>query len=152
MRIFVLILTLVLSGAFCFFNLIGFRGVLTVTEFFIVNTMVDILLAFILGHFMFRTYANYRKAKKLQQEFTQAENDLLACRQALAKEAPAAQEAATQEPSQAPTVADAFGTAQTSTANEVPSTTEATDSETTDALNSTDSLNDTALYKTPLTK
>lgn len=78
MRIFILIITVVLSAAFCLLNLIGFRGVLTTTEFFMVNLLADVALAFVLGHFMYRTYANYRKAKKLQQELKQTQTDFSA--------------------------------------------------------------------------
>ena len=111
MRIFILIITLVLSAAFCLFNLIGFRGVLTPTEFYLVNIIVDIVLAFILGHFMYRTYANYRKGKKLQQTLNQVQADLDAYKEAalhekdaVASPAPAQkqsvvhQQAPTQEP------------------------------------------------------
>lgn len=70
MRIFILILSLIFSAAFVFLNILGFNGILTFNEFFLVNVIAEVLACLILGHFMYRTYANHKKLKKLQQEMT----------------------------------------------------------------------------------
>lgn len=70
MRIFIFILSLIFSVAFVLLNVLGFNGVLTLNEFFLVNVLAEVLVCLLLGHFMFRTYANHKKLKKLQQEMT----------------------------------------------------------------------------------
>ena len=70
MRIFIFILSLIFSVAFVLLNVLGFNGVLTLNEFFLVNVIAEVLVCLVLGHFMFRTYANHKKLKKLQQELT----------------------------------------------------------------------------------
>lgn len=70
MRIFIFILSLIFSVAFVLLNVLGFNGVLTLNEFFLVNVIAEVLVCLVLGHFMFRTYANHKKLKKLQQEMT----------------------------------------------------------------------------------
>lgn len=70
MRIFIFILSLIFSVACVLLNVLGFNGTLTYNEFFLVNIVAEIFLCLLLGHFMFRTYANRKKLKKLQQEMT----------------------------------------------------------------------------------
>ncbi len=70
MRIFIFILSLIFSVACALLNVLGFNGTLTYNEFFLVNIIAEIFLCLLLGHFMFRTYANRKKLKKLQQEMT----------------------------------------------------------------------------------
>lgn len=70
MRIFMFILSLIFSVACVLLNVLGFNGTLTYNEFFLVNIIAEIFLCLLLGHFMFRTYANRKKLKKLQQEMT----------------------------------------------------------------------------------
>lgn len=70
MRIFIFILSLIFSVACALLNVLGFNGTLTYNEFFLVNIIAEIFLCLLLGHFMFRTYANRKKFKKLQQEMT----------------------------------------------------------------------------------
>lgn len=70
MRIFIFILSLIFSVACALLNVLGFNGTLTYNEFFLVNIISEIFLCLLLGHFMFRTYANRKKLKKLQQEMT----------------------------------------------------------------------------------
>ena len=70
MRIFMFILSLIFSVACVLLNILGFNGTLTYNEFFLVNIIAEIFLCLLLGHFMFRTYANRKKLKKLQQEMT----------------------------------------------------------------------------------
>ncbi|MEE0228899.1 MAG: hypothetical protein UEJ45_00125 [Peptococcaceae bacterium] len=70
MRIFIFILSLIFSVACALLNVLGFNGTLTYNEFFLVNIITEIFLCLLLGHFMFRTYANRKKLKKLQQEMT----------------------------------------------------------------------------------
>ena len=148
MRIFILIITFVLSAAFCLFNLIGFRGVLTPTEFYLVNIIVDIVLAFILGHFMYRTYANYRKGKKLQQTLNQVQADLDAYKEAaLHEKDTVASPAPAQEPpvvhQQAPVSAPPTSVADTQPMPPVHDSA---------STGSTAQMGDTALYQTPFSK
>lgn len=89
MRIFIFILSLIVAVACVFLNILGFNGTLTQTEFLLVNVVVEILLCLILGHFMYRTYANYKRAKSLGQELTNTQAAL----QLKTKEATEAREA-----------------------------------------------------------
>ncbi|MEE0510850.1 MAG: hypothetical protein UDG94_06435 [Peptococcaceae bacterium] len=89
MRIFIFILSLIVAVACVFLNILGFNGTLTQTEFLLVNVVVEILLCLILGHFMYRTYANYKRAKSLGQELTNTQAAL----QLKTKEAAEAREA-----------------------------------------------------------
>ena len=89
MRIFIFILSLIIAVACVFLNILGFNGTLTQTEFLLINVVVEFLLCMILGHFMYRTYANYKRAKNLSQELTNTQAAL----QLKTKEAAEAQEA-----------------------------------------------------------
>ena len=58
MRIFMLILSLIAAAACVFLNVLGYNGTLSQVEFILISAAVEILLCLLLGHFMFRTYAN----------------------------------------------------------------------------------------------
>lgn len=85
MRIFIFILSLIFSAAFVLLNVLGFNGVLTLNEFFLVNVVAEVLVCLVLGHFMFRTYANHKKLKKLQQEMATRQASSVAHEQATKK-------------------------------------------------------------------
>ncbi|MDO4281475.1 MAG: hypothetical protein Q4C56_07585 [Peptococcaceae bacterium] len=90
MRILMFILSLACSAAFVVLNVFGYQGVLTNLEFIAISAVAEIVLCFVLGHFMYRTYANYRRAKKLTQEMTSLQATLHVQSTAAAAEAPAA--------------------------------------------------------------
>lgn len=70
MRIFMLILSLIAAAACVFLNVLGYNGTLSQVEFILISAAVEILLCLLLGHFMFRTYANRKRAKTQAQELT----------------------------------------------------------------------------------
>lgn len=70
MRIFMLILSLIAAAACVFLNVLGYNGTLSQVEFILISAAVEILLCLLLGHFMFRTYANRKRAKIQAQELT----------------------------------------------------------------------------------
>lgn len=72
MRIFLLILSLIAAAACVFLNVLGYNATLSQIEYILVNTAVEILLCLLLGHFVYRTYANHKRAKKLDQALTNA--------------------------------------------------------------------------------
>lgn len=96
MRIFMLILSLIAAAACVFLNVLGYNGTLSQVEFILISAAVEILLCLLLGHFMFRTYANRKRAKTQAQELTntQAALQLAQNEAAQAKEATAAATAA----------------------------------------------------------
>lgn len=73
MRIFMLILSLIAAAACVFLNVLGYNGTLSQVEFILISAAVEILLCLLLGHFMFRTYANRKRAKAQAQELTNAQ-------------------------------------------------------------------------------
>ena len=73
MRIFMLILSLIAAAACVFLNVLGYNGTLSQMEFILISAAVEILLCLLLGHFMFRTYANRKRAKTQAQELTNAQ-------------------------------------------------------------------------------
>lgn len=73
MRIFMLILSLIAAAACVFLNVLGYNGTLSQVEFILISAAVEILLCLLLGHFMFRTYANRKRAKTQAQELTNAQ-------------------------------------------------------------------------------
>lgn len=73
MRIFMLILSLIAAAACVFLNVLGYNGTLSQVEFILISAAVEILLCLLLGHFMFRTYANRKRAKDQAQELTNAQ-------------------------------------------------------------------------------
>lgn len=73
MRIFMLILSLIAAAACGFLNVLGYNGTLSQVEFILISAAVEILLCLLLGHFMFRTYANRKRAKTQAQELTNAQ-------------------------------------------------------------------------------
>ena len=70
MRIFMLILSLIAAAACVFLNVLGYNGTVSQVEFILISAAVEILLCLLLGHFMFRTYANRKRAKTQAQELT----------------------------------------------------------------------------------
>ena len=96
MRIFMLILSLIAAAACVFLNVLGYNGTLSQVEFILISAAVEILLCLLLGHFMFRTYANRKRAKTQAQELTntQAALQLAQNEAAQAREASAAAQAA----------------------------------------------------------
>lgn len=90
MRIFMLILSLIAAAACVFLNVLGYNGTLSQVEFILISAAVEILLCLLLGHFMFRTYANRKRAKTQAQELTNAQAALQLAQQ----EARSAREAA----------------------------------------------------------
>ena len=85
MRIFIFILSLFFSAAFIFLNILGFNGALTLNEFFMINLIAEVFICLVLGYFMYRTYANRKKLKKLQQEMTTRQAGATAQEQAAKK-------------------------------------------------------------------
>ena len=73
MRIFMLILSLIAAAACVFLNVLGYNGTLSWLQFILITAAVEILLCLLLGHFMFRTYANRKRAKTQAQELTNAQ-------------------------------------------------------------------------------
>lgn len=73
MRIFMLILSLIAAAACVFLNVLGYNGTLSQVEFILISAAVEILLCLLLCHFMFRTYANRKRAKTQAQELTNAQ-------------------------------------------------------------------------------
>ena len=107
MRIFIFILSLFFSATFIFLNILGFNGALTLNEFFMINLIAEVLICLVLGYFMYRTYANRKKLKKLQQEMTTRQAGATAQEQASKKRGSKRkqkrnEEAAAPAPKQAP--------------------------------------------------
>lgn len=73
MRIFMLILSLIAAAACVFLNVLGYNGTLSWLQFILITAAVELLLCLLLGHFMFRTYANRKRAKAQAQELTNAQ-------------------------------------------------------------------------------
>ena len=84
------------AGACLFLDVLGYNGTLSWLQFILITAAVEILLCLLLGHFMFRTYANRKRAKTQAQELTntQAALQLAQNEAAQAKEATAAATAA----------------------------------------------------------
>ena len=53
--------------------MLGYNGTLSWLQFILITAAVEILLCLLLGHFMFRTYANRKRAKTQAQELTNAQ-------------------------------------------------------------------------------
>lgn len=96
MRVFTFLITLILALGFIILNFLGFNNTLSNTEYILASLGAEIVIVFLLGHFMYRTYANYKKAKHLTtavDELTaklDAANDVLSKPTATTAEAPAA--------------------------------------------------------------
>lgn len=73
MRIFTLILSLIVAAACILLNVLGYNGTLSFVQFLLINSAAELLLCLILGHFMYRTYANRKRAKGQAQELTNAQ-------------------------------------------------------------------------------
>lgn len=95
MRVVTFLLSLAISLGCIVLNLLGFNGTLSMTEYMLVSIACEVILAFLLGYFMFRTYANRKSNKKNASFLEEAHakiNDLettLAAHKESAKEAPA---------------------------------------------------------------
>ena len=89
MRFLTFILTLILIAACAVLNVLGYNGSLSKIEYILVSGAAELLLCLLLGHFMYRTYANHKRAKNQAQELTNAQAAL-----ALAQENTAAANAA----------------------------------------------------------
>lgn len=70
MRIFMMILTLLLACACVVLNVLGYNGTLSFLQFLLISAAAELLLCLLLGHFMYRTYANYKRAKTANQTLT----------------------------------------------------------------------------------
>ncbi len=156
MRIFMLILSLIAAAACVFLNVLGYNGTLSQVEFILISAAVEILLCLLLGHFMFRTYANRKRAKTQAQELTntQAALQLAQNEAAQAKEATAAATAARDAAEAAQAKADALAQVQKArldaTLSQAPVS--AQDTQPLDAASTAadDDLGKTTLYTAPL--
>lgn len=156
MRIFMLILSLIAAAACVFLNVLGYNGTLSWLQFILITAAVEILLCLLLGHFMFRTYANHKRAKTQAQELTntQAALQLAQNEAAQAKEATAAATAARDAAEAAQAKADALAQVQKArldaTLSQAPVS--AQDTQPLDAASTADDddLGKTTLYTAPL--
>lgn len=155
MRIFMLILSLIAAAACGFLNVLGYNGTLSQVEFILISAAVEILLCLLLGHFMFRTYANRKRAKTQAQELTNAQAALQLAQNeaAQAKEATAAATAARDAAEAAQAKADALAQVQKArldaTLSQAPVS--AQDTQPLDAASTADDdLGKTTLYTAPL--
>lgn len=148
MRIFMLILSLIAAAACVFLNVLGYNGTLSQVEFILISAAVEILLCLLLGHFMFRTYANRKRAKTQAQELTNAQAALQLAQQEArsAREAAAAATAARDD-----ALAQAASARQTTAApasqQYEPQATQPLPTANTDQA---DPLGTTTLYRSPL--
>lgn len=148
MRIFMLILSLIAAAACVFLNVLGYNGTLSQVEFILISAAVEILLCLLLGHFMFRTYANRKRAKAQAQELTNAQAALQLAQQEArsARETAAAATAARDE-----ALAQAASARQTAPApasqQYEPQATQPLPTANTDQA---DPLGTTTLYRSPL--
>ena len=150
MRIFMLILSLIAAAACVFLNVLGYNGTLSQVEFILISAAVEILLCLLLGHFMFRTYANRKRAKIQAQELTntQAALQLAQNEAAQAKEATAAATAARDEALARAQAASARQTAPAPASQQYePQATQPLPTANTDQ---SDALGTTTLYRSPL--
>lgn len=148
MRIFMLILSLIAAAACVFLNVLGYNGTLSQVEFILISAAVEILLCLLLGHFMFRTYANRKRAKTQAQELTNTQAALQLAQQEArsARETAAAATAARDD-----ALAQAASARQTTPApasqQYEPQATQPLPTANTDQ---TDPLGTTTLYRSPL--
>lgn len=160
MRIFMLILSLIAAAACVFLNVLGYNGTLSQVEFILISAAVEILLCLLLGHFMFRTYANRKRAKTQAQELTNthaalqlAQNEAAQAKEATAA-ATAARDAAEARAEAAQAKADALAQVQKArldvTLSQAPVS--AQDTQPLDAASTADDddLGKTTLYTAPL--
>lgn len=110
MRIFTFILSLILIIGCAALNVLGYNGTLSSLEFILITAAAELLLCLILGHFMYRTYANHKRAKSLSQELTKAQAALHTQTQATreAQEAAKAAQAAADAAKNAATAENTF--------------------------------------------
>lgn len=150
MRIFLIILSLLAAGACLFLDVLGYNGTLSWLQFILISAAVEILLCLLLGHFMFRTYANRKRAKIQAQELTntQAALQLAQNEAAQAKEATAAATAARDEALARAQAASARQTAPAPASQQYePQATQPLPTANTDQ---SDALGTTTLYRSPL--
>lgn len=148
MRIFMLILSLIAAAACVFLNVLGYNGTLSQVEFILISAAVEILLCLLLGHFMFRTYANRKRAKTQAQELTNAQAALQLAQQEArsAREAAAAATAARDD-----ALAQAASARQTTAApTSQQYEPQATQPLPTANTSQSDALDTTTLYRSPL--
>lgn len=151
MRIFMLILSLIAAAACVFLNVLGYNGTLSQVEFILISAAVEILLCLLLGHFMFRTYANRKRAKTQAQELTNTQAALQLAQQEArsARETAAAATAARDD-----ALAQAASARQTTPApasqQYEPQATQATQPLPTANTDQADPLGTTTLYRSPL--
>lgn len=150
MRIFMLILSLIAAAACVFLNVLGYNGTLSQVEFILISAAVEILLCLLLGHFMFRTYANRKRAKTQAQELTNAQAALQLAQQETrsARETAAAATAARDEALARAQAASARQTAPAPASQQYePQATQPLPTANTDQ---DDPLGTTTLYRSPL--
>lgn len=150
MRIFLIILSLLAAGACLFLDVLGYNGTLSWLQFILISAAVEILLCLLLGHFMFRTYANRKRAKIQAQELTntQAALQLAQNEAAQAKEATAAATAARDDALARAQAASARQTAPAPASQQYEP--QATQPLPTASTDQTDPLGTTTLYRSPL--
>lgn len=150
MRIFMLILSLIAAGACLFLDVLGYNGTLSWLQFILITAAVELLLCLLLGHFMFRTYANRKRAKTQAQELTntQAALQLAQNEAAQAKEATAAATAARDAAEARAEAASARQTAPAPASQQYEP--QATQPLPTANTSQSDALDTTTLYRSPL--
>lgn len=77
MRVFTFLLSLLIAFAFIVLNFLGFNNTLTQTEYMLITVIAEVILSFVLGHFMYRTYANYKKCKNLRTEMEEMQEAIV---------------------------------------------------------------------------
>lgn len=150
MRIFMLILSLIAAAACVFLNVLGYNGTLSQVEFILISAAVEILLCLLLGHFMFRTYANRKRAKTQAQELTNTQAALQLAQQETrsARETAAAATAARDDALARAQAASARQTAPAPASQQYEP--QATQPLPTASTDQTDPLGTTTLYRSPL--
>lgn len=148
MRIFMLILSLIAAAACVFLNVLGYNGTLSWLQFILITAAVEILLCLLLGHFMFRTYANRKRAKTQAQELTNAQAALqLAQQEARSARETAAAATAARDDALAQAASARQTTAAPASQQYEPQATQPLPTANTDQA---DPLGTTTLYRSPL--
>lgn len=148
MRIFLIILSLLAAGACLFLDVLGYNGTLSWLQFILISAAVEILLCLLLGHFMFRTYANRKRAKAQAQELTNAQAALqLAQQEARSARETAAAATAARDDALAQAASARQTTAAPASQQYEPQATQPLPTANTDQ---TDPLGTTTLYRSPL--
>ena len=150
MRIFLIILSLLATGACLFLDVLGYNGTLSWLQFILITAAVELLLCLLLGHFMHRTYANRKRAKAQAQELTNAQAALQLAQQEArsARETAAAATAARDDALARAQAASARQTAPSPASQQYEP--QATQPLPTASTDQTDPLGTTTLYRSPL--